>query len=310
VDTPGDVVNRPSRRAAGRVPRRLKQVPWLFAVPGLVALFAFHYLPVAFGGYYAFTDWDGLTTASWVGLDNFRAIAGDQVARGALRHTIELAVCFVVLVNAIGLTLALGLNRAVKTRNLLRTIFFAPVALSPLAMAFIWRWIFDYDGALNRVLGDVGLSSLKHAWTGDPSTALWAVLVVMVWQWTGLTMVLYLAGLQAIPEDVYEATLVDGASSWLRFRRVILPLLAPAMTVSVTFTLIHGLRVFEQILALTGPDAGPAGATATLGTEVYKQTWLLGRFGSGAAFALVLTTLIAVLALLQLAFLRMNEQRL
>ena len=100
--------------------------------------------------------------------------------------------------NAIGLALALALNRAVKTRHLLRAVFFAPVALSPLAIAFIWAWIFDYQGALNRVLVDVGLGSWRHAWLGDPSTALWSILVVMVWQFSGLAMVLYLAGLQAI----------------------------------------------------------------------------------------------------------------
>ena len=153
--------------------------------------------------------------------------------------------CFVVLVNAIGLALALGLNRAVKSRHLLRSVFFAPVAVSPLAIGFIWRWIFDYQGALNRVLGEVGLSSLKQAWLGDPSTALWSILAVLVWQFSGLAMVLYLAGLQGISDEVYEATLVDGASGWFRLRKVVLPLLAPAMTVSATMTLIHrppGLR--------------------------------------------------------------------
>src|ERR1700674_2911836 len=152
--------------------RGLKQVPWLFAVPGLIALLAFHFVPIGVGGYYAFTKWNGLTHATWIGLRNFRDIFADQSARGALWHTLELAGCFVVAANAIGLTLALALNRAVKTRHLLRSLFFAPVALSGLAIAFVWRWIFDYQGALNRVLGDVGLGSLKRAWLGDPRTAL------------------------------------------------------------------------------------------------------------------------------------------
>jgi len=120
--------------------------------------------------------------------------------------------------------------------------------------------------------------------------------------------VLYLAGLTGITDEIYEATLVDGASGWLRLRRVVLPLLAPAVTVSVTITLIIGLRVFDQVLALTG--GGPVAASETLATQVYEQTFYLGRFGSGAAFALVLTALIAVLAFAQLALSRMNEQRL
>jgi raffinose/stachyose/melibiose transport system permease protein len=292
----------------GSRPKRLKQVPWLLALPGLIALFAFHFLPVGFGGYYAFTNWNGLTHASWVGLRNFRDIFASPTARGALWHTLELAACFVVLVNAIGLTLALALNRAVKTRHLLRLLFFAPVVMSPLAIAFIWQWIFDYQGALNRVLAGVGLESWRRAWLGDPKTALWTILVVLVWQFSGLAMVLYLAGLQAISDDVYEATLVDGASLWLRLRKVVLPLLAPAMTVSATITLIIGMRVFDQVLALT--QGGPVDASETLATQVYKQTFYLGHFGYGAAFALILTTLIALLALTQLALLRRNEERL
>ncbi len=244
-------------------------MPWLLALPGLIALVAFHFVPIGFGGYYAFTNWNGLTHASWIGLENFRDIFGDRTARGALWHTLLLAGCFVVCANAIGLAVALGLNRGVKTRHLLRSVFFIPVAVSPLAIAFIWQWIFDYDGALNRVLSYLGLESWRHAWLGDPSTALWTILVVMVWQFSGLAMVLYLAGLQGISDEVYEATLVDGASTWLRLRRVVLPLLAPALTVSTTFTLIVGLRAFDQVMALT--EGGPVDASETLATQIYKQ---------------------------------------
>jgi raffinose/stachyose/melibiose transport system permease protein len=283
-------------------------VPWVLALPAVLALVAFHFLPIAVGGYFAFTNWNGVSHASWVGVKNFREIAHDTAARGALWHSLELTACFVVIVNALGLTLALALDRTVRTRHLLRSIFFAPVAISPLAIGVVWLWIFDYRGTLNEILSDVGLGSLRHTWLGYPSTALWSVLAVLVWQFTGLAMVLYLAGLQAIPEEVYEATLVDGASGWFRLRKVVLPLLAPAMTVSATITLIIGLRVFDQVLVLT--NGGPVHATDTLATEVFQQTFALGRFGYGAAFALILTALIAVAALTQLAFLRMNERRL
>ena len=282
--------------------------PWLLAVPAFLALLLFHFVPIGVGAYFAFTDWDGLSHANWIGLQNFREIAHDAVVRHALWHTLELAFCFVILVNAIGLGLALALNRAVKTRHFLRVLFFLPVALSPLAVSYIWRWIFDYYGALNRVLDAVGLESWKHAWFGDPSTALWTILVVLVWQYSGLAMVLYLAGLQSISDDVYEATLVDGASGWLRFRTIVLPLLAPAITVSATITLIIGLRVFDQVYALTG--GGPVDASETLATQVYKQTFGVGRWAYGTAVALVLTTLITAAALVQLALLRANERRL
>jgi raffinose/stachyose/melibiose transport system permease protein len=277
-------------------------------LPGIAAVIVFHFVPVGFGAYYAFTEWSGLGPAKWIGLGNFREIFADRTARAALWHTFELAGFFVLCTNAIGLALALGLNRAVKTRNLLRSLFFAPTALSPLAIAFIWQWIFDYQGGLNRLLSGVGLGSLRHTWLGDPSTALWAVLVVMIWQFSGLTMVLYLAGLQGISEDVYEATLVDGASAWLRVRSVVLPLLAPALTVSATLTLIIGLRVFDQVMALT--NGGPVDASETLATQVYKQTFVAGRFGYGAALGLVLVAVVCVLALTQLAVMRRHEERL
>jgi raffinose/stachyose/melibiose transport system permease protein len=279
----------------------------LLALPGLVALVAFHFLPIGFGAFYAFTNWNGLSHATWIGLKNFREIFGDEVARGALWHTLELAGCFAVSVNVIGLALALGLHRAVKARNVLRTLFFAPVALSPLAIALLWRWIFDDQGALNRTLDDVGLGSWARTWTLGPSTALWTILIVMIWQYSGLAMVLYLAGLQGIPDEIYEATLVDGASTWFRLRKIVLPLLAPALTVSATLTLVIGMRVFDQVIALT--EGGPAGATETLATQVYKQTFSAQRFGYGAAFALILTALITVMALTQLALLRRNETR-
>jgi raffinose/stachyose/melibiose transport system permease protein len=128
---------------------------------------------------------------------------------------------------------------------------------------------------------------------------------VLVWQFCGLTMVIYLAGLQGIPQELVEATAVDGATLWTRFRRVTLPLLAPAITVNVTLTLIFGLRVFDQVLGMTG--GGPVNATETLATQVYKQTFAYGRFGYGAALALILAALISVMAISQALILRARE---
>ena len=184
----------------------------MLALPALIAVFATHFIPQIAGSWYAFTDWNGFSAhANWVGLRNFRTLLHDPTTRGALWHTLELSFAFVVIVNLTGLGFALGLNRTLKSRHVLRALLFAPVVVSPLAIAFIWQYIFDYYGALNRVLGDVGLSSWQQSWLGDPQWALWTMLVVMVWQFTGLTMVIYLAGLQAIPDELDEAAAVDGA---------------------------------------------------------------------------------------------------
>jgi raffinose/stachyose/melibiose transport system permease protein len=294
-------------RSRGRGgPRR---VPLFWVLPALLLIVAARYASTIAGGWYAFTDWDGISaSADFVGLDNFRQIFRDPSARGALVHTLELAFAYVVAVNAVGLALALALNRTLKSRNYIRALFFAPVVMSPLAVSYVWQFIFGLDGPLNRGLDKVGLDSLERPWLGDPTWALWTIFVVLVWQFAGLAMIMYLAGLQGIPEELDEAAAVDGASAFRRFRKVTFPLLAPAITVSVTLSLIFGLGVFDQVLALTG--GGPVDASETLATQIYKQTFAFGRYGYGTAYALLLTVLITVIAFTQLVVLRAREKRL
>lgn len=285
---------------------RLHPIFRALALPGVFALVAFTLVPVVIGGLYAFTDWRGLGDAHWIGLENFRQILDDPMTRGALWHTLVFGGALVVLTNVVGLALALGLNRTLKSRNFLRAIFFLPVILSPLAVSYIWQYILDPGGPVNTLLGSVGLDSWQRPWLGDPDYALLAVLLVLVWQQSGLAMVIYLAGLQTIPDDLVEASAVDGASAWMRFRRITLPLLRPAVIIASTLTLIFGLRVFDQILGLTG--GGPVGATETLATQVWKQSFADGRFGYGAALSIVLTLIIGTLAIVQLVVLRRQER--
>lgn len=289
--------------------RSLIGVPLWWALPGIGFVVVFIYVTFAAGAWYAFTDWNGVSAAAkWVGIANFREIFSDPAARGALWHTLELTAAFVVVVNVIGLGLALALHRTVRTRNLLRALFFAPVVLSPLAVSYIWQFIFAYTGPLNHFLGAIGLHAWEKAWVGDPHWALWTIFVVMVWQFAGLAMTLYLAGLQTIPEELDEAAAVDGASTWFRLRRVTLPLLAPALTISITLMTISGLRVFDQVVGLTA--GGPANASETLATQLYEQGFVNGRFGYGAAFGLVLTLLVALVSITQVVVLRRREARL
>jgi raffinose/stachyose/melibiose transport system permease protein len=298
------------RRLREQLPRgrRRRQVPWWWIVPGLLVVLALQYAPVIAGGWYALTDYNGITSPTYVGFDNFSKIFNDPVARSAIGHTIQLAVVFVIGVNVLGLAFALAINRALKTRHFIRALLFAPVVLTPLATSYIWGFIFQVDGPLNHVLGTVGLDSLQKTWLGDPTWALWCVCAVFIWQGTGIAVLIYLAGLQGIPEELDEAAMVDGASTWYRVRRVTLPLLAPAMTVNITLALIQGLRAFDQILALT--NGGPLNATETLATQVWKQTFSNGRFGYGSALAVVLTALVFLASMIQLAVLRANERRL
>jgi raffinose/stachyose/melibiose transport system permease protein len=269
--------------------------------PAFVLVVAMIYVADAAGAFYAFTDWTGGASTKFIGLRNFREIFDDPISRAALGHTVLLAAGFVLLSNVIGLGLALALRRTLKTRNLLRAMFFLPVVMSPLAVSYIWQYMFGYDGAINSALGG------HTAWLSSPGLALWSILAVMVWQFAGLAMIFYLAGLQGIPEELEEASAVDGAHARYRFRKVTLPLLAPAITVSLTFTLVFGLRVFDTVIGLTG--GGPSDSTETLATQVYKQAWVNGRFGYGAALSVLLSLLVAIVAVIQLVVLRRREER-
>jgi raffinose/stachyose/melibiose transport system permease protein len=292
----------PRRRNGGgeRTPRAnslLKLGHWWWAVPGILMVVAVHYAATAVGASMAFTNWTGIGSFEWIGLRNFQRIFSDPTKLLALRNTLVLAFASVLLSNLAGMVLAMGLNRILKTRFILRTLFFMPVVLSPLATSYIWKFIFQLDGPLNSILEAIGLDSLVRPWLADPSWALWAVLLVVVWQNTGFAMVIYMSGLAAVPVEVEEAAAIDGANMLQRIWHVTIPALRPAIAIATTLGIVNGLRIFDQILALTG--GGPANATSTLATEVYKQAFTLGNFGYGAALALLLTLIILVFAVIQ-----------
>ncbi len=271
-------------------------------MPAAGLYFVLFLLPSLFGAAYAFSDWDGLTHPRWVGFANFRRLLSESEGSAALEHTLLLAVGYVVCANAVGLALALGLHRTLKSRNFLRAVFFAPAAVSPLAVAYVWQFILQPDGPANALLKDVGLGSVTRAWLGDPATALWAVLLTMIWQFAGYHMVIYLAGLQTISRQLYEAATLDGAGPWRTFRYIVAPQLLPAFSISVALSLIGGLKVFDQVEALTG--GGPGMATETLSTQVYQQAFVNSRFGYSAALGLVLAVIVGLLAAIQLRLMR------
>jgi raffinose/stachyose/melibiose transport system permease protein len=279
---------------------------WWWALPGIILVIAIHYVATGIGGFFAFTNWTGIGAFKVVGWDNFAAIFRDPAKVGALSNTLFLAFGSVLLGNVGGLVIALGLNRILKTRYILRTLFFMPVVLSPLATAYIWKYIFDFDGPINVFLTSIGLGDLAKPWLADPQLAIWTVLVVLVWSSTGFAMVIFMAGLAGVPVEVEEAAAIDGANLWQRFRNVTLPAIRPAVAIATTLGIVQGLRVFDPIMALTA--GGPSGATETLATQVYKQAFALGNFGGGAALALVLAVIILFFAVIQQRLTRSNPE--
>ncbi|MEV3921628.1 carbohydrate ABC transporter permease [Actinomadura coerulea] len=281
--------------------------PWWFAAPALLVYALIVLYPSASGIVYAFTDWNGIGDRSFVGVDNFDRLLRDDAARGSLVNTLLLTVAIVVVQNGIGLLLALGVHTRIRSRAALRVVFFAPAVVSPVMVAFLWKYVYNPapDAGLNGILGAVGLGSLRQDWLGDPSLALWSVAGMVIWQFSGYSMVIFLAGLEGVPVELHEAAMIDGAGRFQRFRSVTWPLLAPAVTINVMLSTIGGLKLFDQVYAAT--SGGPGHASETLSTVLYKQAFVFGNYGYSTAIALVLALFVAAVSLIQIRYLRGRE---
>jgi raffinose/stachyose/melibiose transport system permease protein len=306
--THSDVAVRTRRRSKRQGSQRAREPAIWFALPAIVVYLAIVVYPSLAGAVYAFTDWSGVGgKANFVGLDNFKQIVSDDQSVGALRNTVLLTIFIVIVQNAVGLALALGVHARIKSKYAVRAIFFAPVLLSQVVIAFLWKYLLNPnpDSGINALLGLVGLGSLQQDWLGSPSLALWSVGFTVVWQYAGYSMVIFLAGLQGVPRELEEAAAIDGAGRWMRFRKVVLPLLAPAVTINLMLSTIGGLKLFDQVFAIT--QGGPGYSTETLSTLIYKQAFVFGNYGYSTAVALVLAILVAAVSLVQLKVLRGRE---
>ncbi len=283
------------------------RVPWFIVIPGIVFALIGHVIAPLQGAFYAFTDFKGIGEYHFIGLDNFKEIFMTKADLYALLNTLKLAIPFILFVNLFGLLLAIALYKGLKTKNILKSIFFIPAIMIPLSVTQVWKYILDFDGPLNLFLRNAGLGQWCKNWLGDPKTGLFCIFFVMLWQNCGYSMIIYNAGLASISEDLYEAAAIDGAAAWKRFRYITLPLLAPSLTVVITLMTVTGLRVFDQVLGLTG--SGPVGLTQTLASDFYRQTWTLNRYGYGTALALMLTVLVSVVGILQSTVLSKREDK-
>nr|WP_253267842.1 sugar ABC transporter permease [Streptomyces asoensis] len=284
--------------------RRATRALWLFPVPALALYLFFFAYPTAQAVQYALTDWDGYsTTYDNVGLRNFTELAtGDDVFRNAAENNLKLTVTVVLAQTALALLLALYLVRTTRASTLLRALFFLPTVLSSVSVAFVWRFVYDPDGGLlNSGLRAVGLDSWQSVYLGNPDTAVFWLAVTQVWFHAGQMMVVYVAGLQAIPRELYEAAELDGAGRWDSFRHITWPLVAPATGIVVAYTTVQSFKAFDLVLGLGGNPPGPA--LDLLSTRVYT-TFSNNEFGYAAAQSLVFMALIALLTWVQRRALR------
>jgi raffinose/stachyose/melibiose transport system permease protein len=278
---------------------------WWLVLPGALVFAYVVLLPTIQGAYYAFTNWNLLTrNPEFIGWDNFADNFRGDAGPAALR-TLFIALVVVVAQNALGLLLALLLNGRILGRGVLRTIIFAPMVISALVVGYLFKYIFGApdQGAVNTALKAFGLPQVDFL--GNPTWALWIIVVAIIWQFTGSSMVIYLAGLQGVPAELEEAASLDGAGYWQRFWYIVRPLLAPAITINLMLGLIGGLKIFDQIFAITG--GGPGGQTETITTQLYLLFSKFGYYGRAAALALVLAVAIGILSYIQFRVLRRQE---
>lgn len=279
--------------------RGIRRFAWvaLFIAPGLSGLLLFTIGPIVASLVLTLFEWDLLTSPEFVGLDNFRRLRHDPDFWDALRHTLTFIVGYVPLVMVLALLLALVLNAKLRGIGVLRTAFFIPVVSSWVAVALLWSWLFNPKyGLVNYLLGQVGIDG--PGWLFDRSWAMPAIILTSVWKDLGFVMVLFLAGLQAIPGDYYEAASLDGAGSFERLRSITLPLLAPTTFFVTVISIINSFQVFDQVWVMTG--GGPAGATSVLVERVVKHAFSYGEMGYAATISWVLFVLVFVVTLVQL----------
>lgn len=275
---------------------------WLFLAPVLIALFLVVVVPMLLGVYYSFTSWNGIVTGDFVGLQNYIDLFKDERFMDALWFTTKFSVVSVILINVIGLSLALLVTSYLKTSKLLRTIFFMPNLIGGLILGFIWQFIFIKVFA--GVGEMIGMESLQ-GWLSTTETGFWGLVILMSWQMAGYIMVIYIAYLEGMPKELLEASEIDGASTVQRFRYIVFPLVAPGFTVSMFLTLSNAFKLYDQNLSLTG--GGPFNSTEMVAMEIFKTAFTQNDFAFAQAKAVVFFIIVAIIALLQVYFNKRKE---
>ena len=278
---------------------------YIFVGPALVILAGFLLYPIGYSLWLSLHEWDGYATrwGSFVGFENYRSLASDEVFWRATLNSVIFVIGRTPLEVGLGFLLALLLNRKLAARSLLRTLFFVPVVMSLIVVTIIFQRVYEPNtGLLNTFLQAIGLSAWAHPWLGDPATALPAVIAVSVWKNVGFSLVILLAGLQGLPQDVLEAARVDGANAWQLTLRVITPLMRPILALTALLSIIGGLKVFDLVFIMT--RGGPTYSTEVLATMLYREAFELNRMGVASAIAVILVAVVLSIARVQTFVLR------
>jgi multiple sugar transport system permease protein len=279
-------------------------LPFLLIAPTVAVLLALSIYPLIYAVKVSLQA-ESTAGTRWT-LQNFTRLAADDFFQSALVHTLVYAAIALTFEFLLGLGLAVLLNRALRGRSFFRAALLVPMMLPPVVVGVVWRLMLNPNfGAINGTLQGFGANTESLTWTASPRLAFASVIMVDIWQWTPFIFLILLAGLQAIPEEPYEAALIDGSNSWQTFRHVTLPLLKPAILIALLLRTMDLLRVFDQIFILT--EGGPGSATETISLYIYRTAFRFGDFGYAAAMSFVLLLLTNIISLLYIRLLQRQE---
>jgi ABC-type sugar transport system permease subunit len=281
---------------------------YLMILPALVLFILFVIYPLFQGAWVSLHQWDGLSAMKWIGFNNYKFVLKDKVFWKAMVNTFEFAIGVTVVKNIAGLALAILLNKNILGRTFFRASVFLPVTISFIVVGILWSWIFNPTfGLLNSVLKTLHLGFLIQGWLSDPKVALLSVMWVDIWKWTGFHMVLFLAGLQSIPEDLYEAAAIDGANRWKSFINITIPMLSSVTVVSVLMSFIGAfVSNYDVVYVMTG--GGPFHSTEVALTWIVSTTFRFASVGKANAMSMILFAFVAVFAIIQLSVMTRGDQ--
>ena len=293
-------------QARSRRNRNRRTPELVMTLPAVILFAGMFVLPTFLAIYLSLTDWNGYSNnPSFIGLSNYTHLFDNPRIGAAAVFTGGIAVLGTVLCNALGLGVAVLISEPTRINAVLRTLLFYPYILSTLIIGFLWSTLLSGNGVINSFLSQVGLDALPFL--ADPQWAKASVLVVVVWSTFGLNLILYLAGLQSVPKEYYEAATLDGASAWQQFRHITFPMIASVVTVNLVVVMVALLKTYELVLAL--PGGGPAGKTQTVVYQVLFESFQNSKLGFGSAQAVLLMLVTATLGLGISVLRRKSEQK-
>jgi len=294
--------SRPSRpRRGGTVRKRVTAseqfTGWAFVTPGVAIILLFGAVPIVWSAVMSFQRVNLLSPSTpYVGLKNYRELVHDPIVGQAVEHTLVYTALFVPGTMIVGLFLAVAMNRQIRFISVYRTAAYATMAISTISEAIVFIWLFDPSyGVVNYFLSLFGIPA--QPWLNSPSQALYVIVIMTIWGWTGFAVVIYLAALQGVPSTLIEAAAIDGASAWRTFRRVTLPLLSPASLFLAVWLTINAMQLFDEVYLST--SGGPLNATTVLVYYLYEQAFQNFNFGYASAIAYFLFIVILVVTAIQ-----------